>query len=256
MCTVYTCNILISPICLYPLSVPSPLSREQATALVVFVLPLLLLCCLYVFAAVFREPDLSSSSQRPMQQAHRIGTASPPPSQRHIVPIYKLTQQGYCSFMERGVMAVVLATPLGYQLLHVAAQHLASTVPQCDWFHLPLQSRHCPWLEELLSSVEEMDEGERSTVLDTVSRGGSVVMMIVVRQRRLYLLPHHHEPTGCSSAMEDTLGLGPEDGEQSADTQSNEHRFVSLLHCWLDRVMDGSQRTYRVTEWPHHLQLQ
>ena len=96
------------------------------------------------------------------------------------------------------------------------------------------------------------DIEERESIVNTIRSGGCVIIMMLVQKKRLYLLPYHNKTVvQHTGTMEGALGLEEED--QSSVSQFDEQRFSSQLHCWLDRVMDGTQKNYRVTEWPQNL---
>ena len=99
--------------------------------------------------------------------------------------------------------------------------------------------------------MEEIEE--KDTILNAVSNGGCVVLMMLVQKKKLYLLPCTDKtaPSSGTSMMENVLGLGEDEGENSG--QFDKEKFSSQLQCWLDRVMDGTQRYYRVEEWPQQL---
>ena len=102
----------------------------------------------------------------------------------------------------------------------------------------------------MLGNIEEIEE--RDTILNAVSNRGCVVLMMLVKKKKLYLLPYPNKtaPSSGTGMMEDVLGLGEDEGEHSGQF---DEEFSSQLQCWLDRVMDGTQRYYRVEEWPQQL---
>ena len=211
------------------------LHREQLAFLAMFIVPLILLCCVTLCATGDRDSEGTVPTGR---------IATPPQHQSQLV--YRLSKDIYNKFLEKEQRALVLVSQPGKQPLHqfyVCAQRYTNA--SFRWFYLPLESHKSIWIEDILEDVEE-----RESIMDTIRSGGCVIIMMLVQKKRLYLLPYKTlaQHTG---TMEDALGLGEED--QPSVSQFDEQQFSSQLYCWLDRVMDGTQKNYRITEWPQNL---
>ena len=223
------------------------LTSEQAAFLAMFVVPLLLLCCIMTCGASYH---VAGSDTVP------TGRVATPPSQPLHVQVYRLSADIYSTFLEREEKALVLISPSNWQqplrqFYSTVQRYVRADPTLFRLFYFPVQSHRCHWVEEMLGNMEEIEE--RDTILNAVSNGGCVVLMMLVQKKKLYLLPCTNKtaPSSGTSMMEDVLGLGEDEEENSG--QFDEEKFSSQLQCWLNRVMDGTQRYYKVEEWPQQL---
>lgn len=217
--------------------------------LVIFVLPLLLVCCTSL-VTLFTEPD-PSSNINPRQDPSSSNSPPSQPRSRRAVQVYNLTPEAYHHLLQREERVIVLVTkPSSALINHYYAVAQQYRQQACTWFYLPLHSNQCKWVEQVLGGVSTVEEQEKENMLGVLSKSGALVLEMALRQRRLYVL--HYPINNTSPGVEDVLGLS-EDNKAAHDPLGASQQFTQQLQCWLDRVNDGSLAGHRVQQWPNDL---
>ena len=112
-----------------------------------FILPIVLLCCVILCATGHRDSEDTVPTGR---------IATPPP-QRQGLLVYRLTKDIYSKFLEREQRALVLVSQPGQEPLHqfyLCAQRYLKGVPASfRWFYLPLESHKSVWIVELYADI-------------------------------------------------------------------------------------------------------